>query len=329
MAAKTTQYSNRQRAAIVVMTLGEQAKPLLDAMGTPEVQLIAEEITRLGKIEDAERDLVVTEFLNKLAVKSTASVGGLERAAEMLDLRFGENEGSRVLKRLEWKSGAAINSIARKDPDEFAAVLERENPQTGAFLVTQLEVDLVPVIMEKLEAKRRQNLLVRVAKMREISPDVALLVYSAFDKPEVVEEEVEALGGEQAAASLLNFLDMESQKDVLDGLAESDNEMAMRVKKLMFVFRDLLLLDDRSMQSVLKMLDQKDLIVALTEADAVIAEKFFTNMSSRAADAIKEEMGFLGKVPKQDIEDARQRVIDQVRELEEKGEIVIDRTGGE
>jgi flagellar motor switch protein FliG len=330
--ASVADLNRRQKAAIVVMSLGPGSEGLLKELGSGEVEALATEILQLGQIPESLRDEVLTEFLNQMAAGQIKSAGGLERAAEVLEASLGEAEATAAFRRIEWRANEALWNFVRQDPAKFAEVIGDEHPQVIAFLLTQLDPEGSGRVLASLSEELQAEMAWRIAMMDEISPAIAAAVHRAL-KPTIAPEgedeadKTEKLGGEAKVADLLNLVSMDTQKIALESLTEKDEEIATKVRKLMFVFRDILLLDDRAMQRVLKEVDLKDLSLALKTAQDDVKEKIFKNVSERAALTIKEEMDYMGPVKAIEVEDAQDRIIERVRTLEEQGEIVINRGG--
>ncbi|MBN1826867.1 MAG: flagellar motor switch protein FliG [Candidatus Eisenbacteria bacterium] len=329
----TAELTKRQKAAIVVMTLGPDAKPLMEKLPRSEMERLAEEILMLGEVPQNVKDEVLTEFLNELAARQAKTVSGIERASEMLEATLGKSEATEVVRRISWRSNQSLWSFARRDPEKFAELIAGEHPQTVAFLLTQIEPDVSGRVVAALPEELQPDTAWRIATMGEIVPDTAARVHAALDpvvnpkEEEKQKKRKESLGGERKTAGLLNMIPLSIQKVVMQTLTDRDPDLATRVRKMMFIFRDILLLDDRSMQRVLKEVDLKDLSLALQNADEDVKEKIFKNVSERAAVSIQEEMEYAGKVKKAEIEQARDRIIEVVRSLEEQGEVEIDRGG--
>ena len=322
----------RQKAAIVVMTLGSDAKELLARLGDTKVEQLAEEFIQLGDIPETVRDAVLAQFHNKMAASQQVSDNGLQRAAKVLEARLGKEQAGEAVKRMEWRANQQLRSYARLDPARFAKMVELEHPQTAAFLLTQLDQPVSAKVIESLSEKWQHEMVWRIATMRAIPPEIAGAVHQALSSKYKTQgaaaQRLEPFGGESKAASVLNMVGMEAQRTVLDTLASLDADIAKRVRKLMFVFKDILLIDDRGLQRLLKEVDTKVLVMALKNSEEAIQEKFFKNVSERMRQTLKDEIEFLRNPKPVEIEEARDAIIDQLRGLEEKGEIVIDRTGG-
>ena len=242
------ELNKRQKAAIVVMTLGADAKPLLEKLPRSEMERLAEEILMLGEVPPNVRDEVLTEFLNELAARQAKTASGIEKASEVLEATLGKSEATEVVRRISWRSNQSLWSYARRDPEQFAELIAGEHPQTVAFLLTQIEPDVSGRVVAALPEELQPDTAWRIATMGEIVPEIASMVHVALD-PVVnpKEEEVkrlETLGGEQKTAGLLNMIPLAIQKVVMQNMNERDPELAARVRKLMFVFRDILLLDE-------------------------------------------------------------------------------------
>ncbi|MFH1278414.1 MAG: flagellar motor switch protein FliG [Candidatus Eisenbacteria bacterium] len=327
-----TDLTPKQRAAIVVMSIGPGAGDVLKELGGSVVEQLAETIVQLGDVPKDVRNEVLAEFHNRLAANQAREAGGLEKASAILEVSLGKAGANQVVQRIGWRANRKLMAYARRDPGKFAGLLAEEHPQTIAFILTQVEEETAGKVISALPEEIQPDLTWRVATMGEISPDVAGAVHAALapvvDPPEGPVKRFERLGGEEKAAGLLNMVPLRSQKTVLETMAVRDQEIANRVRKLMFVFRDILLLDDRAMQRVLKEVDVKDLSMALKPAEDDVKQKIFKNVSERAAISIKEEMEYMGPVRPNEIEMAQDRIIDSIRSLEEKGEIMIERGEG-
>ncbi len=328
--SSAAELTARQKAAIVVMSLGPQASGVLEQLGGGEVELLAEEIVQLGDIPQHVRDEVLTEFQNRLAASHATTEGGVQQASALLEARLGKEQAEDAMDRVSWKSNEALHGFAQRTPAKLAEMLTPEHPQTIAFVITQLPPESSARVLAALDDDLRADVVWRVATMNEISPVAAAAVHRALSRRLrllATSQRREQVGGEDKAAGLMNMASGEIQKFVFDDLAQRDPELAARVRKLMFVFKDVLLLDDRSMQRVLKDIENKDLVVALKNAEDEIRQRFFKNMSQRAAQSIQEEIEYLGQVKASDVEQAQDNIIERIRMLEENGEIIINRGG--
>ena len=330
--ASISDLTPRQKAAVVVMTLGSEAKELLSRLSDDQVEELAGEFVQLGEVPDSVRDEVLVQFHNKLAATQVTD-NGLQRAAKVLEASLGKEQAGEAVRRMEWRANQKLRSYARLDPKRFATMIEQEHPQTAAFLLTQLDQPVSAKVIEALSEKWQHEMVWRIATMREIPPDVASAVHGALASKYRTQgggptKHLEGFGGEQKAASVLTMVGMDAQRSVLETLATLDSDIAKRVRKLMFLFKDILMIDDRGIQRLLKDVDTKILVLALKDADEVLKGKFFKNVSERMRQTLKDEIEFLRNPKPIEIEEARDTIIDQVRALEEKGEIVIDRSGG-
>lgn len=320
----------RQRAAIVIMTLGAEAQELMSQLGQAEIERLAVEYVQLGSVPEVVRDQVLAEFHNRLAA-SRIGEGGLQRAAKVLEASFGKEQANEAVKRMQWRANQRLRTYARLDPARFAQMIEREHPQTAAFLLTQLDKNVSARVIEALPEKLQHEMVWRVATMRAIRPEAASTVHGALEsryRTAGGTQPPEPFGGEDRAAGVLTLVGIEAQKALLETLASKDGDMARRVRKLMFTFQDLLLVDDRGIQRFLKEVDTKVLATALKTASEAIQEKIFKNISERAGHNLREEMEFMQRLRAAEIEEAQSQIIDRMRELEESGELVIDRSEG-
>lgn len=325
--------TSRQKAAVVVSFLGSKAEPLLKSLAKGEMELLAEEILMLGEVPDHVRDEVLTEFQNNMAARQAKSVSGLERASQMLEATLGEAEAIQVVDRISWRSNDELVAYVKKNPKRFADLVAVEHPQTISFLLTQIDSEIAGKVVPLLPDEVQPDIAWRIAIMKEIDPITASQVHKVLGEVIAPKEgetkRMEALGGEQLTAGLLNMIPVSTQKLVMEEMESKDADLTARVRKLMFVFRDILLLDDKSMQRVLKEVDLKDLSLALMNTEEDITDLIYRNVSERAAQSIKEEMEYMSNVKKEEINEARDRIIDGIRALEEQGEVVIERGSGD
>lgn len=319
----------RQKAAIVVITLGPDATGLMAQLGTQQIERLAEEFVGLGEIPDRVRDEVLAEFHNRLAVHRVSD-GGLERAAKVLEASLGKEQAAQAVRRMEWRASQMLRGFAKADPTSFGKLLENEHPQASAFLLTQLEPEVSGRVIESLPEKVQLEMIWRIATMQPIRAEVAAAVHGALAPLYSTRSETrrpEPFGGENKAAGLLTMVGSSAQRLVLDTLNDMDGEVARRIRKLMFTFKDLLLLDDRGMQKLLKAVDTKILATALKNAEQAILDRVLKNLSERAGQTLQEEIQYMQSAKAADIEAARDVIIDEMRKLEESGEVVVDRTG--
>jgi flagellar motor switch protein FliG len=322
-----------KKAAIVLLSLGKQAsKEVLKSLDDAEVERIAEEIAGIGAVPTQIQQKVLQDYTSALA--SVASSGGVDKATEMLESALGKAKASEIVGKVRRLS--ASNSMRKleqmeMDTSTIAELLKGEHPQTIALVMAQFQPHVAATMLSSLPPELRAEVAMRIATMGTISPDISEDIGKvlASELEGMGRQNVTAAGGVKIIADILNAVGRATEKEVLEFMEEKDAEVANQIKQLMFVFDDILMLDDRSLQRVLREIDTKELSVALKAADEEIKEKIFNNMSERAATMIKEEIEFMGPKRLSEVEEAQQRIMEAIRSLEEAGEIVIPGRGGD
>jgi flagellar motor switch protein FliG len=273
---------------------------------------------------------VLEEFHNLAMAHQFISQGGVEYAREILETALGARKAKEILEKVQQSiRTTGFNLLENVDPKQLVNFIQKEHPQTIALLLAHMEpVNAAPII-SSLPQELQVDVATRIATMESISPETLNQV------EEVLVDQVKALfggdvseiGGVKAVAEMLNSVDRGAEKNILGNLERENPELATEIKNLMFVFEDVMLLDDRSMQRVLKEVDTKELSMALKGASDDLQSKFFRNMSSRAGEMIKEDMEFMGPIRLKDVEESQQKIVSIIRKLEEQGEIVVARAG--
>ncbi|MBN1982760.1 MAG: flagellar motor switch protein FliG [Chitinivibrionales bacterium] len=322
-----------KKAAIVMVALGTQASSeIFKNLDEAEVEMLTTEIARLENITSQEREAVLEEFHNLAMAHQFISQGGVEYAREILETALGSRKAKEILEKVQQSiRTTGFNLLENIDPKQLVNFIQKEHPQTIALLLAHMDPAHGAPIISALPQELQVDVATRIATMESISPETLDQV------EEVLIEQVKALfggdvseiGGVKAVAEMLNNVDRGAEKNILGNLERENPELATEIKNLMFVFEDVMLLDDRSMQRVLKEVDTKDLSMALKGASDELQDKFFRNMSSRASEMIKEDMEFMGPIRLKDVEEVQQRIVDVIRRLEEDGEIIISGRGGE
>ena len=322
-----------KKAAIVMVALGTKASSeIFKNLDEHEVEQLTTEIARLDNISAEMREAILEEFHTLAMAHQFISQGGVEYAREILEKAVGPRKAKEILEKVQQSiRTTGFNLLENVDPKQLVNFIQKEHPQTIALLLAHMEPNNAAPIISALPQELQVDVATRIATMESISPDTLDQV------EEVLIDQVKALfggdvseiGGVKAVAEMLNSVDRGAEKNILGNLERENPELATEIKNLMFVFEDVMLLDDRSMQRVLKEVDTKELAMALKGASEELQDKFFRNMSSRAAEMIKEDMEFMGPIRLKDVEEVQQRIVDVIRRLEEDGEIIISGRGGE
>jgi len=321
------------KAAIVLVALGtESSTQIFRNLDEQDVQRLSTEIARMGQVEPQTRDAVLKEFHAIAMAHQYISQGGIDYARTILEKALGPRKASEILDRVQQSiRTTGFNLLENVDPKQLVNYVQKEHPQTIALLLAHMDPANAAPIISALPQELQVDVATRIATMESISPETLNQVEEVLvgQVKSLFGGDVSEVGGVKAVAEILNSVDRGAEKNILGNLERENPELATEIKNLMFVFEDVLLLDDRSMQRVLKEVDTKELSMALKGASEELQSKFFKNMSSRAAEMIAEDMEFMGPIRLKDVEEVQQRIVDVIRRLEEEGEIIISGRGGE
>jgi len=327
------ELTGRRKAAILLVILGpDKAAQVLKHLDDETVEQLTIEIANVGSVSDEERRTVLQEFQNIMRAKEMIAKGGLEYAKEVLERAFGPEKAAKIIERLiSSLQVRPFDFIKTADPVQIVNFLQNEHPQTVALVLSYLEPDLAAQVLGSLPEDLQVEVLKRIALLERASPDIVREIERNLEKKlsGFVGQSFSKIGGIDTAAEIMNNVDRTTERSIMEKLAADNPELAEEIRRRMFVFEDILKLDDRSVQLVLREVDTKDLAVALKGASDELKEKIFRNMSKRAAQLLKDEMEYMGPVRVKDVEEAQQKIISVIRRLEEAGEIVIARGGGE
>ena len=327
------ELTGRRKAAILLVILGpDKAAQVLKHLDDETVEQLTIEIANVGSVSDEERRTVLQEFQNIMRAKEMIAKGGLEYAKEVLEKAFGPEKAAKIIERLVSSLQVRpFDFIKTADPVQIFNFLQNEHPQTVALVLSYLEPDLAAQVLGSLPEDLQVEVLKRIALLERTSPDIVREIERNLEKKlsGFVGQSFSKIGGIDTAAEIMNNVDRTTERSIMEKLAADNPELAEEIRRKMFVFEDILKLDDRSVQLVLREVDTKDLAVALKGASDELKEKIFRNMSKRAAQLLKDEMEYMGPVRVKDVEEAQQKIISVIRRLEEAGEIVIARGGGE
>ena len=324
--------SGAQKCAVLCMALGPKgAARILQQLDAEELERVTREITTMPAVPREIVNQVLQEFQNASATPEPAARGGPAFAREALEHALGPVRAGSVLERVkEQVVDTGLKRLKRAAPEVLAGILRGEHPQTIALILAHLDVGQAAGLVEAMERSLAGEVLYRVARMEKISPDVLHLVETGLSSKTdlTLSQEMTLSGGPAAVARLLNLTGGPKEKELLETLSERSADLAGEIKSLMFVFEDLLLVDNKGMQRVLREVETKELAMALKAASPELRQHIKSAMSERAAAALDEEIEILGPVRVRDVEAAHARIIEAVRALEESGEIMIRSRGG-
>lgn len=328
------QLTGTQKSAIILMTMGtDRAVKVLRSMRENEVTEIMAEVARLTDVDSDLIDSVLEEFAIVASARRNVATGGVDYARELLEASVGEQKASEIFDRLSMAFVAQPFEFLRKaDPRLVLGFIRDEHPQTIALVVAHMHPDSAAMVLSGLSEEIQREVAIRVATMDRTSPDIIATVESALQRrlSSVLQEgDLSTVGGVGALVELLNRSDRATERLIFEGLENFDEELADEVRSRMFVFEDIVTLDDRSIQQILRQVDSKDLALALKGVKPDVRKKILANVSSRAAQNLSEEMELLGPVRLTAVEEAQGAVVRVIRALEEAGQIVLSRGGDE
>ena len=325
----TTELTGRQKAAIFMVTLGADISSLIfKHLKEDEIETLTFEIARLDTVNSEQRDLVLQEFQEMMMAQDLLSTGGIEYARELLEKSLGTAKAIDIINNLTSSlKTRPFDFVKRTDPQHILNFIQQEHPQTIALILCYIEPQKASQILSQLHPDIQSEVAKRIAGMEQTTPEVIREVERVLEKKlsSVSSEDMAAAGGVDSIVEILNMIDRTTEKAILESLEEEDPALAEEIRRKMFIFDDIILLDDKAIQLVLKEVDQNELGKALRAVDNEVQEKVFRNMSKRAAAMLKEDMEFMGPMRRSDVEDSQQKIVAIIRRLEEAGEIIIAR----
>jgi len=323
--------TGRQKAAVFLVSLGSEiSSEIFKHLREDEIEALTFEIARLDTIEPDDRDRVLLEFRELMMAQDFISSGGIDYARELLEKSLGSQKAVDIINRLTSSLQVRpFDFIRRTDPAHLLNFIQQEHPQTIALILAYLEPQKASIILGSLPHESQSDVAKRIAVMDRVSPETLREVERVLEKKlsTISQEDYTAAGGVGNIVEILNLVDRSTEKIIIESLEEEDPELAEEIKKRMFVFEDIVLLDDRAIQKVMREVDTAELGKALRGVEAEVQDKIFRNMSKRAASLLKEEMEYMGPVRLKDVEEAQQKIVSIIRKLEDQGEIVVARSG--
>lgn len=333
MATNTQDYTGIQKAAILLIALGpERSADIFKHLKEDEIEELTLEIANTRSVSPQVKEDVLNEFYQICLAQQYIAEGGIGYAKELLDKALGEDRAKEVITKLTASLQVRPFEFVRKtDPSQLLNFIQDEHPQTIAMILSYLTSAQAALVIGALPPEKQADVAKRIAMMDRTSPDVIKEVERVLEKKlsSLVNQDYTIVGGVDAIVNILNTVDRTTEKHIMESLEIEEPELADEIRKKMFVFEDILLLDDRAIQRVLRDVDNADLGVALKAANEEVQNVIFKNLSKRLAAMIKEDMEFIGPVRMKDVEEAQQKVVSVIRKLEDSGEIVISRGGGD
>ena len=326
-----TSLTGAQRAATVIIALGvERASALYKYMDPADVEQLTLEVAQMGFLDSEQTEEILYEFYQLCRTNRAVTEGGLEYARTVLEKAYGAQAAQELLgkvtKSLQNKS---FSFMEKADDKSLFSALQNERPQTIALVLSYVEPGKAAGVISQLDEKKQIAVVEGMAKIESVSPTAVKIIEEQMRKKfsNIVTSANVKVGGIDYVADVMNNLDRASEKNIFDGLSAYDQDLAEEIRKRMFVFEDIITMDDRSVQRFVRDCDPRDIVLALKSTNEDVAKKLLSNMSTRMAQNIRDDLEITTNVRKKDAEDAQQRIVDIIRDLEEKNEIVIAKGG--
>ncbi len=333
MSKKDKELSGKQKAALLLISLGpEVSASVYKHLSEEEIERLTLEISGVKKVESAVKENIIEEFHNIALAQDYITQGGIGYAKTVLEKALGPDQAQAILNRLTSSLQVRPFDFARKaDPSQIFNFIQNEHPQTIALILSYLDPTQAGIILSSLPQEVQADIAKRIAVMDSTSPEVISEIESVLERKlsSTVTQDYTETGGIDAVVEVLNGVDRQTEKTILDALEIQDPELAEEIKKRMFVFEDIVTLDNRSIQRVIRDCENEDLLLSMKVSSDEVKEIIFRNMSQRMAETFREEMEIMGPVRLRDVEDAQSRIVAVTRRLEDAGEIIIARGGGD
>lgn len=328
-----TELSSQQKAAALVIALGtDKASKIYKYLSSEDVEKLTLEVAKLGHLEADQTESVLDEFYKTCLTQKVVTDGGMEYARAVLEKAYGEATANELLGKVtKYLKNRSFEFIQKMDAKNLYSVLQYERPQMIALVLSYAESELAAAVIAELPEEKRIKVVENIAQMEGASPEAIKLVEAQLRKQldNILTTDYTTVGGIDYVADIMNHMDRSNEKFIFDRMGEENPELAETIRKKMFVFEDIMGMDDRSIQRFVRDCDMKDLVYALKNASPELAALFYKNMSSRMAETIQSDLEITVNVRLKDVEDAQQRIVNLVRKLDEAGEVVISKGGKE
>ena len=331
--SRAKDLKGREKAAILLVALGGSAVAgVYKFMDDSTIELLTLEIANMRRVNQETKLDVLKEAQETIMAREFMTQGGVDYARKLLEQALGVEKAQDILRRITASLQVRpFDFVRHTDPQQLLSFIQNEHPQTIALILSYLSPDQAALVMGGLPPALQWDVARRIARMDRITPEVLREVERVLERKlsTVMGQDFTSAGGVDAVVNIINLVDRGTERNIIEAMEEQDPELAEEIKKRLFMFDDIIGLDDRSLQRVLREVDLKDLGLALKGASEELRVKFFRNMSKRAADMLKEDMDYMGPVKVRMVEEAQQKIVNVIRALEEAGEIVIARGGKE
>ncbi len=327
------EMTGREKAAILLISLGpEYSAQIFKHLNDEEIEELTLEIANMRKVAPLEKEKILDEFYEICIAQEYISEGGINYAKDVLEKALGSQKAMDIINKLTASLQVKPFDFARKaDPSQLLNFIQNEHPQTISLILSYLPSNQSAQILSALPQVKQSEVAKRIATMDRTSPEIIKEVELVLERKlsSLVSQDYTSAGGIQSIVDILNSVDRGTEKNIMDTLEVQDAELAEEIRKRMFVFEDIITLDSTSIQRFIREIDNKELAVALKGATEEVSNVIYGNMSKRMAEMIKEDMDYMGPVRLRDVEEAQQKIVNVIRKLEEAGEIIIARGGGD
>ena len=327
------QLSGKEKAAIFLITIGpEKSAKIFKHLNEEEIEELTLQIANMKTVSSKEKEKILEDFYQLAVAQEYIAEGGINYATEILEKALGKDMAIEIINRLTSSLQVRPFEFIRKaDPNQLLNYIENEHPQTIALILSYLRPNQAAHILANLPNEKQAEVVRRIAIMDRTSPDIIKEVEKVLETKfsGIFAQDFTSTGGIQSVVDILNSVDRGTEKNIMEQLDRMDTELSEEIRKRMFVFEDIVTLDNRSIQRIIREIDNSQWAIALKGASEEVKEVIFSNMSKRLVEMIKEDIEFMGPVRLRDIEDAQQNIVNVIRKLEEDGEIIIPRGGTE
>ncbi|MEZ3435909.1 MAG: flagellar motor switch protein FliG [Lachnospiraceae bacterium] len=329
---ENSKLTSEQKAASVIVSLGaDKASKIYKHLSESDIEKLTIEVAKLGHITPEQMEEVLDEFYKTCLTQKVVTDGGMEYARAVLEKAFGESTAQSLLEKLSKSLKVRPFEFVRKsNVKNLVSFLQHERPQTIALVLSYADSDQASTVISELPKEKRIRVVESIAKMESASPEAIKIVEASLKKrfeSILTTEDYTKIGGIDYIADVMNHMDRANEKYIFDELGKEDEELAETIRKKMFVFEDIVSMDNRSIQRFIRECDVKDIVYALKGSDENIKELVFANVSSRMAESIQSDLEVTVNVRLRDVEEAQQRIVGVIRRLEEAGELIIVKSG--
>ncbi|MFI3173630.1 MAG: flagellar motor switch protein FliG [Bacillota bacterium] len=322
-----------QKAATVIVSLGiEKASKIYQYLSEDEIERLTLEVAKLGNLSSEDTEAILEEFHRSCMTHKMVTEGGMEYARSVLEKAFGEDMAASLLNKVSKSLKVrAFSFLGKYDDKILFTLLQAERPQTIALILSYVESDRAARLIGELPEVTRIQVVEAVAKMDSVSPEAIKLIEHEVEKKlsAVMTTDYTKIGGIDYIADVMNYMDRANEKYILDELGRKDIELAEEIRKKMFVFEDIMKMDPMAIQRFIRDVDSKDMVLAIKGSIPEVSNVIFANMSSRMVETVQSELEFATNIKRTDVEAAQQRIVGLIRSLEESGELVISKGGGD